>query len=121
MLILDGRCYHINVDYANGKVLRNGFLGVESVSQCQLLCQTSLHCKFFSFDLDNKRCWLKKSDEGKVFKTDFVSGKKDCYEKGTTLYSINLLINAKKIIVESNNEMLGNLIVEFFKNVSKTI
>ena len=103
------------MDYANGKVLRNGFLGVESVSQCQLLCQTSLHCKFFSFDLDNKRCWLKKSDEGKVFKTDFVSGKKDCYEKGTTLYSINLLLN----IVDSINEMLENLNVEFLRMFSK--
>ena len=90
--LLDDRCYHLNTDYSKGKTLRNGFLGLSSVKQCQLVCQTTPQCQFFSFDLDNERCWLKKSDDGRVFKTDFISGKKYCEEKGENNWRIDFIV-----------------------------
>ena len=76
-------CYDLNVDYSFGKNVRNGYVETDSAENCQLLCQTTNPCRFFSFDAENKKCWLKRSNEGKTNKDNFVSGQKHCNQKGT--------------------------------------
>ena len=76
------KCHEPNIEYSNGKSVKNGFLETESAEACKLLCQTTHQCRFFTFDAKRKRCWLKRSNKGKVMRNNFFSGKKYCDEKG---------------------------------------
>ena len=76
------KCYEPNTDYSRGKSVRNGFVETNSDEACKLLCQTTYQCRFFTFDEKRKRCWLKRSNRGKIAKDNFISGKKYCNEEG---------------------------------------
>ena len=72
----------MNVEFSNDKNVRNGFVRSETAEECQLLCQTTNPCRFFTFDATQKTCWLKRSDTGRNVNNNFISGKKYCKENG---------------------------------------
>ena len=79
------------MDFSTGKNVRNGYVGTNSAEDCQLLCQITNPCRFFSFDVENKRCWLKRTNGGKVKSQNFISGLKYCNQTGNTKVYHNLL------------------------------
>lgn len=88
-------CYDLSMDYSTGKNVRKGYVETGSAEDCQLLCQTTNPCRFFTFDAENKRCWLKRTSEGKTKKENFISGQKYCDQKGNfaILISYSVCLN----------------------------
>ena len=80
------KCYELNIEFANDKNVRNGYVKSETAEECQLLCQTTNPCRFFTFDVKQKMCWLKRSNEGRKENNNFISGKKYCEESGRKIF-----------------------------------
>ena len=81
--MLDGKCFETGIQYYGGINARgNGFIETSSVKHCQLICETTNNCHFFTFDTHLKRCWLKRTVKEKVLDGNYISGRTNCKEKG---------------------------------------
>ena len=79
----DDRCFETGIQYYGGINARgNGFVETNSVKHCQLICETTNNCNFFTFAIHLKRCMLRRSFKGKVIDGNHVSGRINCEEKG---------------------------------------
>ena len=95
----DDKCFESGIQYYGGINARgNGFVETNSVKHCQLICETTNNCNFFTFATHLKRCWLKRTVKEKVLDGNYVSAKTNCEEKGendfdditTSVFLINL-------------------------------
>lgn len=74
----EGKCFERDIEYF-GNDIKNRWRN--SVSDCQLLCQRTEECMFFTFKHTPEECSLKTSDSGRANYSDAVSGKKYCSMK----------------------------------------
>ena len=51
---------------------------VRNEFECQMNCQYRLICKFWTFVISTKDCWLKTSKSGRNQNEDTISGPKFC-------------------------------------------
>ena len=51
---------------------------VESAVACQGLCQARRTCHFFTYNQGSGTCWLKKTDSGRTYSANGISGKRFC-------------------------------------------
>ena len=58
-----------------------------SILECQRLCEQSSNCSFFTFDPTVNHCWIKSSDDGRIYDPQKISGPKYCYRKGKVVAS----------------------------------
>ena len=73
---------------SDGNVLESPHLhkNISDPSTCQRRCQHNFECNYFVFDLNNLECFLKRSDAGKVYKLDHISGPKNCGKWNRNMY-----------------------------------
>ena len=48
--------------------------------ECQIWCQDTSECKFFTYSKNDKKCYLKTDDFGKTIGGGLISGPKFCHE-----------------------------------------
>ena len=51
-----------------------------SKDECQIWCQDVSECKFFTYSKNDKKCYLKTDDYGKILGPGLISGPKFCLE-----------------------------------------
>ena len=62
----------------NGYDFASGIDNVERVDLCHDLCRAESGCKFWTYNVAEKRCIMKTSDAGKQYGYDAISGAHDC-------------------------------------------
>ena len=73
-----GECFSVAFDYAGNDLFTVS--AVETVQECQFHCKGNGGCKFFTYDISAKNCYLKTSDAGRKRTTaqQHISGPKAC-------------------------------------------
>ena len=73
-------CFEREIDYFDNDIKR---ITTSSPKHCQIECQGVAHCRAWTFNGDNKNCFLKTSNSGKQASLPFVtSGPKYCIDGG---------------------------------------
>ena len=79
-------CFDYDAKATGNKVIREKhyFQDVRNAKDCQKICQQSMTCKYFVYNLINKSCNLKSEGASKTkeSKLQFIFGPRNC--KGTT-------------------------------------
>ena len=69
-------CYEPNTDYGiSNSILFNNIFDAK---ECQLKCQLTEKCGFFSYKSEEKRCWLKLDDVAEKMPGNKVTGPRTC-------------------------------------------
>ena len=74
-LLFAGKCFERDIEYV-GNEISNTWRN--SASDCQLFCQATEECRFFTFKHIADECLLKTTDSGRSYYLNAVSGKKYC-------------------------------------------
>ena len=119
--LLDGKCFETGIQYYGGINARgNGFVETYSVKHCQLICETTNNCNFFTFNTHLKQCLLRRTIKGKVLDGNVISGRTNCEEKGMyhfdDITSLDFLRNFYLVFMS-----LGIYRFNDFQNVSRII
>ena len=73
--ILD-TCYYKEWNFSGANLY--DIKGISSMSQCQSKCLGDLRCKTFTYDTQDKRCWLKDGWENRHAGNKYVSSWQSC-------------------------------------------
>jgi len=68
----------VNMDYRGYDIGGKSYIKVSGESKCALLCHEDSRCKFWTFRVTSKHCWLKTSSYGRGPNTGVISGSKHC-------------------------------------------
>lgn len=88
---LDSNCVLENRNYENGWITRydiitrkmyGGVPGVSNAHLCHKMCQSVKECEFWTWDQNDKNCYLTKTEENLVSGNNKTSGSSDCIEYG---------------------------------------
>ena len=82
-------CFEPRTDYPGNNIKSEP---KTSPFACQLWCQTTASCKFFTYDLQLAQCYLKSSDAGRSFHSSCVSGPRETCSKCRAHVSSALLL-----------------------------
>lgn len=93
-------CFELKIDFygneiytdPNDKDYGNGIGKQESALECQQLCQLREECNFFTYVVDDKSCWLLRSDSGITQGSQYMSGKEYCSDMPEEEIKINVPI-----------------------------
>ena len=61
------------IDFFGGDIHENGILA-DTLKVCENACQNNLECRLFTFDQDNRTCWLKRKLQIPLEDSDKISG-----------------------------------------------
>jgi hypothetical protein len=75
--IIPGDCADDNVNYDNNDNLKGSPTTGGTYENCRDDCQANPDCRYFSYQLDTKNCWLKTTMNGRKIDAKFLSGS-DC-------------------------------------------
>ena len=71
-------CFAENLDFFGNDVKKSI---APNATSCQMECQQTEECKFWSFNTgEGKNCWLKSNNQHKEHKFNRISGPKYCGE-----------------------------------------
>ena len=72
-------CFEHKIDYFGNDITS---ITTSSPEQCQIQCQSISHCRAWTFNGDDKNCFLKTSNSGKRAYPFATSGPKYCIDGG---------------------------------------
>ena len=80
IFLVSESCFEYDIDYTHNELKHDVR---DSAIECQTFCRETDQCRFFTYDTQNKYCWLKTSKEGRRQDAyGCISGKKTCDQPG---------------------------------------
>ena len=89
-----------------GADIKDPIADVATPEDCQHICETDLGCRFWTLDVEENRCWLKKGGSSVKADERYTSGTKLCAGSSyfiTYFYTWMYIIYKKLFSIRNNN------------------